>query len=138
MPRRALVDAVAAVSPATWRRLFWLAVAAGIVVSLWPMHDEPRPWFRYEDKAHHALAFAVLPVLGWLGRFRSMLRLALGLVALGAAIELMQGLTFTRTPEWGDLLADVIGVAAGMVVVAWWRRRSARQPGEDRRQPAVD
>lgn len=133
--------AAGAISATTWRRCFWLAVAAGVVVSMWPAPEHARPWFRYEDKAHHSLAFAVLVVLGWLGRFRSMPRLALGLVGLGGAIELAQGLTFTRTAEWGDLLADIIGIGVGMAIVAWWQRvrgPSGRLPGEDRRKPVVD
>jgi peptidoglycan/LPS O-acetylase OafA/YrhL len=129
---------IAAVPAKTWRRAFWLAVAAGVIVSMWPVAEDARPWFRYEDKAHHALAFAVLAVLGWLGRFPSMPRLALGLIALGAAIELAQGLTFTRTAEWADLLADTVGVMVGMAVVAWARRRSGRLPGKDRGQAVVD
>jgi peptidoglycan/LPS O-acetylase OafA/YrhL len=132
---RATLEAV----PATiWRRAFWLAVAAGVIVSMWPVPEDATPWFRYEDKAHHAVAFAVLVVLGWLGRFRSMPRLALGLIALGAAIELAQGLTFTRTAEWADLLADTLGVVVGMAGVAWARRRSGRLPGKDGGQAVVD
>jgi VanZ family protein len=43
---------------------------------------------------------------------------ALGLVAYGAAIEIAQWFTPGRSCEWSDLLADSIGIAAGMLIAA--------------------
>lgn len=101
----------------TWRVLFWLAVVVGVVLALWP-HPEPEAQlFPLEDKVRHALAFATLIGLGSLSRFRSMPRLAFGLLLLGAAIEVAQGFTATRSAEWGDLAADAIGIGAGWLLL---------------------
>lgn len=68
------------------------------------------------DKANHALAFALLALLGLAAYPARAARVLLGLLAFGAAIELLQSLTGYRTAEWLDLLADAVGVAAGWQV----------------------
>ena len=68
------------------------------------------------DKANHALAFALLAVLGlasYPGRTAALLA---GLLAYGGAIELLQGLTDYRTAEWLDLGADGVGLAVGSML----------------------
>ncbi|PMY01573.1 VanZ family protein, partial [Pseudomonas sp. GW460-13] len=68
------------------------------------------------DKSNHMLAFAVLGVLGrraYAGRGWAVL---LGLVAYGGLIELLQGQTGYREAVWLDLLADSVGLAAGMAL----------------------
>ncbi len=41
-----------------------------------------------------------------------------GVAALGVAVEVLQGLMpFGRHAEWADLLADAIGIAAGLLFV---------------------
>lgn len=71
------------------------------------------------DKANHALAFAMLAVLG-LAAYRTRgARVLLGLLAFGAAIEVLQSLTGYRTAEWLDLLADAVGAAAGWLLARW-------------------
>ena len=37
-----------------------------------------------------------------------------GLLCFGGAIEIAQSFTPTRNAEWGDLLADAVGMAAGV------------------------
>ena len=118
---------------AFWRWLFWLCVAAGLVLALWPAPEHKQLWFPQADKLQHAASFAALFALGWLGRFRSGWRLAFGLLALGATIEVLQSFTVTRTAEWADLLADVVGIAACLGIVDFLKRRSGRLPEEDRR-----
>lgn len=125
-------------SAAAWRRLFWLAVVAGVVLALMPAAQDAEHWFAHSDKVKHALSFAVLVGLGWRGGFRSMLRLTLGLLVLGASIEVAQSFTPTRSAEWGDLLADAVGIAVGVGWVRWIERRSGRLPQEDGGQAIVD
>jgi len=125
-------------SAVDWRRLFWVAVVAGIVLALVPAREDAQHWFPYSDKVEHAIAFAVLVGLGWRGRFRSMLRLSIGLLLLGAAIEVAQSFTPTRSAEWGDLFADAAGIILGWCVVTWIERRSRRLPQEYGRQAVVD
>lgn len=121
-----------------WRWLFWAAVAAGVALALWPDPEHAQPLFAHADKVQHAVAFAVLVGLGWLARFRSLIRLGAGLLLLGAAIEVAQSFTATRTAEWADLLADGVGIGIGWMVVARIVRCSCPQPEKDGRQSVVD
>lgn len=115
-------------SPARWRSAFWLAVVAGVVLSLWPAPEETAHWIPYSDKIEHAISFGVLVLLGTRAGYRHWPMLALGLLALGAAIEVAQGFTPTRTAELDDWLADAVGVAGGYFVDRALRNRSLRQP----------
>ena len=111
-----------------WRFAFWLAVVAGIVSALWPQPVPNEPWFPGADKVEHALSFALLLWIGLRAGYRNPLALAIGLLALGGAIELAQGsLTTTRSAEWLDWCADAAGIAFGWVTV-WFaaRRRTER------------
>ncbi|RDK11009.1 VanZ family protein [Cupriavidus lacunae] len=110
-------------TPLRWRLLFWGCAAAVLVLSLLPP-SQPLPTTGW-DKANHMLAFAVLGVLGrraYAGRGWAVL---LGLVAYGGLIELLQGQTGYREADWLDLLADCIGLAAGMALDWLVRRLSA-------------
>ena len=97
-----------------WRRL--LSVLA-ITVSWLAL--SPAPPDRLDtgwDKLNHAAAFAVLTVVSifaFARTQRNLRRLLVVLLCYGAAIEVAQSFTPTRSAEWGDLLADLIGMAAG-------------------------
>lgn len=93
------------------RWAFWLCMAAVLTLCLMPpaQHLPSTGW----DKANHALGFAVLAVLGLLAYPARTARMLLGLLAFGAAIEVLQSLTGYRTAEWLDLLADAAGLAIG-------------------------
>lgn len=114
--------------PALWRSSFWVAVVAGMVLALWPVPEKGEPWFPHADKLQHAVSFGVLVLLGTRGGYRIWPMLALGLLALGAAIEVLQGFTPTRTAEFGDWLADAAGIAVGFLVDRALRGLSRRQP----------
>jgi hypothetical protein len=121
-----------------WLAAFWLAVFAGTAVSLLPAPQLPDPWFPFADKFHHAVAYAVLFVLGWQAGYRSRWGLALGLLALGVTIELAQGaFTATRSAEWLDGVADAAGIGFGHLIVSGVERQrvagSARVEQEHRR-----
>lgn len=70
------------------------------------------PW----DKAVHFGAFYVLSIAGAVILPRTaLLRLAIGLVLFGGAIELIQALPVVgRDAEWGDWAADICGVVAAL------------------------
>lgn len=79
------------------------------------------------DKLNHAAAFAALAwaaVLGFREQRNYGRHVALGLVAYGAAIEIAQSFVPGRASEWGDLLADSLGIAVGMLLATallrWW------------------
>ena len=87
------------------------------------------------DKRAHLTGFALLALLAAFAfRNQTAWRVwpALGMLAL--SIETLQGFTIMRDPDWLDLLADLSGASAG-VVLAWcvaslsrrlrWRVRAA-------------
>lgn len=73
------------------------------------------------DKANHGLAFGVLAITAELAFWplpRRRWRNALGLLAFGAFIELVQSQIPERSGEWPDLLADGVGIGLGLLAVA--------------------
>lgn len=88
----------------------------------------PRPpalEFDGADKVNHLLAFgamATAAALGCVASLRASAAVALGLLAYGAFIELVQSQIPNRTAAWDDWLADAIGIAGGMLLAAALRR----------------
>jgi VanZ family protein len=74
------------------------------------------------DKAYHVIAFAALILLGTLLYLRSLIWLILAALVFGAAIELVQPLV-GRSAEIADFVADVVGVACGLILGLIMRRR---------------
>jgi len=93
-----------------WRAARWLGVAAALVLSLTPpvLHESG-----HGDKIVHLAGYAVL--MFWWAQIvvHRRWRLALAVVLLGAAIELLQGLTPDRDPDVFDALANTLGVLSG-------------------------
>ncbi len=107
------------------RWLFWLCVIAVLVLSLLPpAPDMPTTGW---DKANHAFGFALLAVLGGLAYPGRAVHVLLGLLAYGAVIEVLQGLTSWRTAEWADLLADAIGLGLGGLALHLYGAHRARR-----------
>jgi len=99
-----------------WLALWLFGVTALIVVCLLPSSDLPK--LHVSDKIEHALAFALLAgsAVQLFERWRALLLVGLGLLALGIGIEFAQALfTTTRAMEAADVVADTIGIAAGLV-----------------------
>jgi VanZ family protein len=92
------------------RVLFWLALAAVVLLSLIPL-TRATP-FGYQDKMQHGLAYAALYFLSarayappyplWL--------LGVAFVLFGIAIEIAQSLTGHRQTDIWDMLANTSGV----------------------------
>ncbi|HRJ62897.1 VanZ family protein [Brevundimonas sp. UBA2416] len=79
------------------------------------------------DKAAHFIAFGlILWSLGVLFRRLPRTWAALLAIALGAAVEVIQGYV-GRDPSWGDLLADALGVATALLIWGVWRRFRPRE-----------
>jgi VanZ family protein len=75
------------------------------------------------DKANHFCAFAALAVMARLARPRlSWFQVAVGLIAYGGAIELIQSQLPPREGDWFDLLADSVGIGLGLFVHALLQR----------------
>ena len=109
---------------------FWRGLLAALLLLVGLLALLPAPpqqaslgW----DKLNHLAAFGVLAlcaVLGWRHQRAAQLTVLLALLAYGGAIELLQMQVPNRQAEWGDLLADALGIAVGaLLALAWLRRR---------------
>ncbi len=115
--------------------LFWLALTAITVPSLIPSTVVPGP-LQFWDKAQHALAFALLTVLGCLSYQRHLKVVVSSLLVYGGLIELAQAtLTTTRFGDVIDWVADAIGIAAGTALHAVWLYKLSPQAVPPDRQP---
>ena len=104
------------------RRASQIAFSAGVlaVIALSLFPHETIPETGMWDKLNHALAYGVLAVVGGLGfkGWRSLLMMGIGLVVLGAGLELAQSFFTDRTGSVYDALANFVGVAVGSVATA--------------------
>jgi VanZ family protein len=95
-----------------------LVLAGTLLPAVSFMQEMRDPRFAHSDKWLHAITFLFLTV--WFaGQYsrKSYWRIAAGLLAFGAFIEICQRmLTTWRSAETMDLVADAIGVAAGLLI----------------------
>ena len=98
-----------------WRLAFGACMLGVMVLSLVPIGTEvpSTGW----DKTNHLLGFSVLAILGCWSYPNRVITVLVGLLAYGALIEGLQSLTPHRFAEWGDLLADGLGLLLGWVLV---------------------
>jgi VanZ family protein len=103
----------------------WLPTAIYVIlIMVLALRPSPRlPSLRNIDKYAHAAAYAVLGFFAYHAVIRSsfnrpvILTLLLALV-VGLADECLQALSGVRTADRYDLMADLIGVAVGVVFVS--------------------
>lgn len=97
--------------------LLVMVLAGALLPADWFWSEGPDSPFFVSDKWVHGVTFAAL-ALWFSGQYarRSYWRLIMGLVAFGLLIEMTQRMVSYRTAEWMDLLADLLGLAVGMVV----------------------
>ncbi len=97
--------------------LLAMVLAGALLPADWFWSEGPDSPFFVSDKWVHGVTFAAL-ALWFSGQYarRSYWRLIMGLVAFGLLIEMTQRMVSYRTAEWMDLLADLLGLAVGMVV----------------------
>ena len=96
----------------TIAKAVWVLAMLGVLVmALLPAEHLKLPILNWWDKAQHALAFAVLSTGALLLWRPHRLRVAVGMVLYGAAIEVAQWAVGWRFAEWADLGADTFGVA---------------------------
>lgn len=113
-----------------FKKLFVLALVAITVLALLPGELLTAPVFDWWDKAQHALAFAVLGVLGLIAFPAEPKRVVVGLVLYGVAIELAQLAVGWRFGEWQDVVADALGVMVAWAGVLRWRHRQRVAEGD--------
>lgn len=104
--------------PRWWLRLWWLAIVVVIVVSLVPPPPLPGSPPGSDKLAHFLAYFALAASAVQLFATRAtLLRVGIGLVLLGIALEVAQYLlTSTRMMDPADALANTLGVLAGMAI----------------------
>ena len=99
-----------------WLTAGWVMVVAVVLLSLTP-NLPLRVDVADFDKVEHALAYLVL--MSWFGGLsapRAHRWVALGLLVLGAVIEVAQGLSGYRSADVRDLAADGVGIALGWLL----------------------
>ena len=116
--KRTIPDYNIAMTPA----LFFRFASVAVLISIWILSFLPgsgMPSVPGNDKWHHALAyFACMFCWGhWYTLPLQRLKLAVGFILMGAAIEYLQGMTDYRSFEWLDMLADTVGVMLAWFVV---------------------
>ena len=103
---------------ALWWSFAWGVLAFVFIASLIPMPAPPMPLPPGFDKYEHIAAYGSLSFYfgQLLSRFRLHLRYALALFCMGALLEVLQGLTWYRSPDWYDLVANSIGILIGILL----------------------
>ena len=99
-----------------WTAFGVLLVCFVIYLSLAPTQSLPDFPFSAGDKVEHLLTYTAM--MFWFGQiFRkrgASFLIAAGFVALGIALEYVQGSTGYRTFEYADMAANGIGVVSGL------------------------
>lgn len=102
--------------------LYWFWIGLGLCafvlyMAIKPAAGAPAPFPLY-DKLMHASVFTFLG--SWFAALQPSPRrwpaIALGLLAFGVAIELLQAVT-GRDPSVWDVVADIIGIAVGILLL---------------------
>ena len=105
-----------------WIGVGWALVAGVIYGSL--MHSPPSLGFEQGDKLEHLGSYGL--VMFWFCQLyaerRVRLGYALGFVALGVALEFVQGCTGYRDFEVADMFADAAGVVLGWGTAVFFPR----------------
>ncbi|PWT72130.1 MAG: VanZ family protein [Proteobacteria bacterium] len=107
------------VSAVGWRR-FWVGVGwfgVALLIYLWLTPIPPEIPIEQGDKVGHVAAFAVL-MLWWAQLYFSKTRwwIAAALLALGIGLEFVQEQTGYRNFEYADMVADLGGIALGILL----------------------
>lgn len=105
--------------PRLWVGMWCCAIALVVLFSLVPAFLLPEVPSG-GDKLEHFLAYFLLAAAAvqLFATRRALLRAGLGLVALGVALEIAQGLlTSTRQMDAHDALANALGVLGGLALV---------------------
>ena len=101
-----------------WRTLLFLFAAVIAIVALMPTSQASIAIDSGWDKLNHVAGFAAMgfaACMGWPlpAHRRARVLVLCGVLAFGGLIEVLQLAIPEADAEWGDLLADTIGIATG-------------------------
>jgi VanZ family protein len=138
-PRSTSATAASPPQPSARRRRAWRIVLILLLVTIGWLAFSPNPPPQADtgwDKMNHLLAFSVLTAcacFAWAGTPWRFARVTLALLAYGVFIEVVQTQIPGRSGEWPDLLADSLGIAIGLLLVALLERlqKKLRNKGFD-------
>ncbi len=117
-----------ALPPGPPRTQPWRALLALLVAGVCWLAFSPAPPAALDtgwDKLNHLLAFSTLAFTAsqaYPGARRRPWMVALALLAFGVFIELVQTQIPSRSADVLDVCADSVGIAAGLLLHALWRR----------------
>ena len=109
--------------------LLFCVLALALLPAIWFWPDSGQGFWEIPDKWLHGLTFVLLAVWfsGQYARY-SYWKMISGLLIFGALIEACQYLLPYRSAEYGDMLADVAGIACGTMIalvgVGGWSLRA--------------
>jgi len=96
----------------------WYLLGAILLLVVAALSLLPVPDVGVGDKFSHVVTYVFLG--GWFGLLAANWRVlcwsAVGLMAFGILLELLQGMTSYRYAEWGDVLANGGGILIGIAV----------------------
>jgi len=104
------------------KRLFWLVLFATYISAILPQDIAPTLG-PISDKWTHLLAFSVLTLLLRFAYRITIIQTVFSLFLYGILIEVSQYFTPNRCAEILDVVADMIGVAIGVVLAYAFRKR---------------
>lgn len=110
-----------------YRLLFVGALLSISVLAFLPDYNALPPIVSVSDLLNHAAAFTLLSLLYALAYSHSFQRIALTLLGYGLLIELVQAFLPTRFASVEDVVADSIGVLAGIAGVKMFRSVTERK-----------
>lgn len=96
----------------------WYVIGVTMLLVVAVISLVPSPDIGVSDKLSHLVTYFLLA--GWFSLLAAkpirLVRILIALIAYGMLIELLQGMTAYRYPEWGDVLANGIGVLVGILL----------------------
>lgn len=99
--------------PWVWMTLGWALVAGVVLGSLLP--GRALATFALEDKLVHAFSYCLLMIwFAGLYERRRHVVIAVGLLLLGALLDVLQGGVSSRSFEWLDVAANGLGIVLGL------------------------
>ena len=105
-------------------RKLWLLIGWVLIAVVWYLSLTPKPpemGIKLWDKLNHFIAYSAL--MGWFGQLYSQkvqrIFWAVFFITMGISIEIFQGMGEHRFFEYKDMLANILGVMAAILVLSF-------------------